>query len=285
MKNMIILISFIIYSSSLFAQYGNQNLTDYINTYEKAKTESESKIQEVINENRSVIDRLSSLDLKILALRKHIETLPVNDFLEIIDKRIKAYEEDLYKPREYSLNHDEEIVNDKNKSMNNVRFGIYENILVTHMAKLYGKSKAQLILSPLLLKVKIIKEESESISISNDDWIGLRILTAEIQDIIKGKNHFKVGETIKFYFVPFWLQKGNRFSNNESYFISLIPVVDNIDGKRRLALNVNELNDGIVNIQQDTVLDEENYFGLGRLTWFDFKTKISDSINLNTLRE
>jgi len=282
MKLIIHLIVFVLFSSSLFSQDKNVKLMDYINTFQNAKIVSETKIQEVINENQEVIDRLTLLNLKTGALSKYIESLPLNDFLDIIDKRNQAYGEDLFQPQEFWLKHDEEL--SEKFARDSIRFGVYEGILKRRLKELYGDVVAGLILSPILLKVKITGIKVEPYKIDKDTYLGQKIITAEIQDILKGNNHFSIGETIQFYYMPFWTYTDNAFSPNESYFISLFAIIGNKTGARRFALDVNEVNGGITKISQDVLVDDENYYGFSRISWQEFKEKISSSINIDLLK-
>lgn len=284
MKLTIVLICFFVCCPpALFCQFANQNFTDYMKTFEDAKIASESKTEEVINENQVIIEKLSPLNIRTGALSKYIESLPVSDLLNIIEKRNKAYEEDLFKPGLFSLKYDENIY--MKYSADSISFGVYEDILRRRVEELYGDAFASLILSPIVLKIKIVgHEKTERSYLSNDNWVGLLIHTAEIEDIIKGSNHFNIGDNIQFYYIPFWVNKTIKFTDKDSYFLSLLPVTDNKTGEQRLALNVNEINGGAIKISEDIVLDEENYYQLGKLTWSDFKAKISSLINVNQLK-
>jgi len=282
MKPVMIFFVLFFFSSSLLSQYNDSNLKQYINTFKYAKIKSESKIQEVMDDNQTVIDRLSAYDLKVGALAKYIESLSLNDFLEILAKRDKAYEEDLYKPAEFSLKHDEDISNKFMKD--SIRFGIYEQILRSHLEFLYAESIASLIMSPVILKVKIKSIENETYEVYNDENIGLIIVNAEIEDIIKGSKHFNTGQLVKFYYIPFWVNREIILDINKSYFLSLLPVIDSKYGVRRLALNVNEKNGGVSLISENKLLDKENCYNLGVKLWLDFKEKISSLININLLK-
>jgi hypothetical protein len=282
MKLLLHLIIFILFPSSLFSQPENIKLMDYINTFQNAKIASETKIHEVIDENQEVIDMLSPLNLKTGALNKYIESLPLNDFLDIIDKRTQAYEEDLFQPQEYWLKHDEKL--SEKFAKDSIRFGVYEGILKRRLKELYGDAAAGLILSPILLKVKITSIKTEPYKLSDDESIGQIIINAEIQDVIKGSNHFSLGETIQFYYMPFWTYTDKAFSTNESYFVSLFAIIGNKTGERRFALDVNKVNSGITRISRDVLVDEENYYGFGRISWQEFKEKIFSSINIDLLK-
>lgn len=273
----------LIFTSPLLSQSINQNLLNYVKTYEDAKISSESKIQEVINENHSVMDLLSSLDIKILALRKYIESMKTDDFIDIIEKRNAAYDQNLFEPAEFWLEHDEEL--EKNLARDSITFGIYEGILRNNLVSKYGDVLANIILSPILLRIKLVDTEKVAYKIDDENNIGLDVFTAEIEDIIKGQNHFNVGEVIQFYYVSFWLHTEHRFSIGESYFISLLPIVDNKTREKRLALNVNNVNNGITIISNDIVYDQENYYNFGIVSWESFKTKISSLISVNQLKE
>lgn len=255
---------------------------EYVNTFRHAKTESETKVFEVLNSNQYVIEKLSSLDIKILALEKYIKSLSLDGFLNIIEKRINAYKEDLYKPLKFHMGHDEEVNNKYGKD--SVSFGIYEGILMRHLEELYGNVLAQLIFSPIIAEVKVTKVEIKPYIINKDQSVGQKIILAEIQDIIKGNNHLKIGATIEFYYMPFWTNTGNEFICNEVYFILLFPVISNKNGDRRLALNVNEVNGGIVRISQNILIDDDNYYGFGRIPWSEFKNKIVTKIDIKQLK-
>ena len=283
LKKIILFIVFILFSSSLLGQYNNSKLSAYVNTFRDAKIASKAKIQDVIDENQGIIDKLTPLSLKTGALSKYIDSLPLKDFLDIIDKRNKAYEEDLFKPIEFWRKHDEELVNRK-FARDSIRFGIYEGILRTRLKELYGEVIADLILTPILLKVKIIRVKNEAYKINDDQAVGQKIITAKVQDILKGGNYFNVGENIKFYYMPFWTNTENYFSRNDSYFISLFAIIDNTNGKRRFALDVNDVNGGITKISNDTLIDKDNYYGFGKISWKKFKSKIFSSTNINRLK-
>ena len=283
MKLIIHFIVFLLLFSNLFSQQKNAKLVDYVNTFHDTKIASKAKIPEVIDENQDVIDRLTPLNLRTGALSKYIDSLPLKDFLAIIDKRNKAYEEDLFKPIEFWMKYDEELVN-KKFARDSIRFGVYESIIRTRLKRLYGDVIADLILSPILLKVKIISIETKPYKINNDDAIGQIIITAKIQDILKGNKHFNIGEIIQFYYMPFWTYTENYFSINDYYFISLFAIIDNKTGEHRYALDVNEVNGGITEISNDILLDEDNYYGFGKISWQEFKDKISSLTNINLLK-
>ena len=282
MKVLITILAFILTSSLIFCQSDTSNLSKYLETFQKAKSLSKSKIQEVKSENKNAIDKLTPLNLKTGALSKYIKSLPQNDFLDIIDKRNKAYEEDLFKPQKYWLNHDKNISN--NFTKDSIGFGIYEGILRNHLEEKYGDIISTLILSPALLRVKIIANTREVYEVDKELSLTKTVLIAEVEDIIKGAKNFKKSDIIEFYYYPFWRHKEGDFETNKSYFVSLIPVVDNINGKEKLALDINKVNDGFVEISENIVQDNQNYYGLGKKTWEDFKNQISSQINIEILK-
>ncbi len=282
MKLIILFFVTLLSSVILFSQDKNPNLTKYVKTFQQAKSLSKSNIQDVKNENQHVVDRLTPLNLKTGALSKYIKSISLNNFLNIIDKRNKAYEEDLFKPQQYWLNHDENI--EKNFAKDSIRFGIYEGILREHLEDIYGDIISSLILSPSLLRVKIIGNTREVYKVDKELALTKTVLIAEVEDIIKGENSFKKSDIIEFYYYPFWRHKEGDFETNKSYFVSLIPVVDNINGEEKLALDVNKVNDGFVEISENIVQDNKNYYGLGKKTWEDFKNQISSLINIEILK-
>lgn len=281
MKLKITPIILIIIPFSIFAQPNNLKLMDYVNTFTKAKTVSNNKITQVKNSNQAVIDKLSKLDIKTKALEEYIKSLSPSNFLKIISKRIKAYEEDLYGPQEYWMEFDTEV--SKKYSSDSIRFGIYENILRNHLEDLYGEAICNLIMSPVLLRVKVIGQETEPYDVKNNITLKLKVITAEIEDMIKGENHFTAGEKIQFYYMPFWKHTENEFLDNEEYFVSLIPIIDNKNGEHRLALDVNKINDGIIKLSKGILLDNKDYYGFGKISWQEFKNKISSLININNI--
>ena len=62
MKVLITILAFILTSSLIFCQSDTSNLSKYLETFQKAKSLSKSKIQEVKSENKNAIDKLTPLN-------------------------------------------------------------------------------------------------------------------------------------------------------------------------------------------------------------------------------
>ena len=219
-------------------------------------------------------------EIKILALDDYIKSLSINDLLSLVKKRERIQELDLYKLEEYRKHNI--YVNINGVEGYYEKFGMFEGRIINRVKDLYGSAARDLIINPVLLKVKIIDKRSESIVVNETRSIRRTIITAEIEDIVKGEKHYKTGDNINFYYMDFWARGSKtRLTENGSYFVTLFPVIDN-NGDKLLGLNYNE---GLLKISQDIVLDENNYYGFGKISWQDFKMKIIERISIDKLME
>lgn len=284
MKVIIKLTVFLIFGTFTIAQLNTNNpkLNEYVKTFYDCTKNSQIILKKLRGNTTNTLNSSFSLELKTKALKNYIEEINESDFLNIVEKRQKAYEDDIYKPQEYWTKHDEEIV--KNNLMDSLRFGIYEGIISNHLKQLYGTTLSKLILSPLLLKIKVKEINTDKFTVDNNLTLTRIIIKAEIQDKIKGNEQFKIGKCIQFYYFPFWMHNSQSFSEDKLYFISLAPVIDNKSWEKDLALDVNETNNGITMITSDIIQDESQYFGFGNIKWQDFKIKINSLINLKRLK-
>jgi hypothetical protein len=274
MKTIFQIVIIILVSQSLFSQTDYPQLDNYFKCFSELKSQSITKLDEV---NRKYIDKLGNLsprDLNILSLDEHIFSLPLKEFLSIIRKRTLAYQEDLFQPEERKLKHDDNII--RSGYNDSVRFGIFEGILQNRIKKEYDESTMVLLLSPILLKITILGIRKELFTTKEGITLGKVIVSAKIKDIIKGQGHFKNGETIEFYYMPFWKKKSESFVQEESYFVSLYPLINNEDFSKMIALQVNSVNDGFIKIEDNIVQDINNFYGYGNTDWTSFKNNIKD---------
>ena len=219
-------------------------------------------------------------EIKILALDDYIKSLSINDLLSLVKKRERILELDLYKLEEYRKHNI--YFNMDGVEGYYEKFGMFEGRIINRVKDLYGSAARDLIINPVLLKVKIIDKKSESKVVNETRSISQTNITAEIEDIVKGEKHYKTGDNINFYYMDFWARGSKtRLTENGSYFVTLFPVIDN-NGDKLLGLNYNE---GLLKISQDIVLDEKNYYGFGKIAWPDFKMKIIEKINIDKLME
>lgn len=283
MKLLIYFIVLVVSCSCSLGQNNNSKAKDYFDTFKEVKIKSESFQIELLNNKQFVVEKLTPLDIKILALEKYISSLSLKDFLDIVDKRNKVYEQDPYLIAEFQIQHDEEI--DKKLYKDSIRFGIYEGIINRRLENIYGKTLGQLAISPILIRAKIKNQKIESYKVMDDFYLELKIIVAEIEDWIKDNSLISKGKSIQFFYAPFWTGSNIKFTNNESYFFSLLPIIDNKSGKKRLALNVNEVNGGLIKIFDSKLIDSNNYYGFGILPWEEFKNKICALFKINKCKE
>jgi hypothetical protein len=255
-------------------------LNQYLEQVKNIVRNSDSKLKDVFARKEYATGNISNRDLKILALEEYIKSLSTNDLLSVVKKRERIQEQDLYRLEEY-IKHNL-YINFNDQEGNYVKFGVFEKMIDNRITGLYGIAIKELIINPVLLKVKIIDRKSESVMVSESRSIGRTIITAEIQDIVKGEKHYKIGDNIKFYYMNFWARGSKvKLTDNDSYFVTLFPV-ENKNGDKLLGLNINE---GLLKISQNIILDENNYYGFGKISWSDFKRRIIDKINIDKLME
>ena len=153
-----------------------------------------------------------------------------------------------------------------------------------------------LITTPYFLKAKIISISSSKIKVNQKQpfFVSKIDLKAVVEDIIKGKSRFSVGDTLIFYYLPQWRSLTlNYFKIGSTYFLPLdvkpgepygsynwLGLVT-LDSKLIIPTNRPNLSQGCFPIENGYLIDENNYFGYGsKVPWNLFRSKIINQINI-----
>jgi hypothetical protein len=142
-----------------------------------------------------------------------------------------------------------------------------------------------LIASDYLLKVKIlsIKNVLRAYQSIEDGHIEPSLnyieIEARIVDIIKGATRFSVGETLTFYYMPYW-RGGNSFGKEEECFVLLQARVSPDFNLNQIGLLTTlDKSYGKYPIINGELIDKENYFGYGtKVQWNIFKNNLLELI-------
>jgi hypothetical protein len=145
----------------------------------------------------------------------------------------------------------------------------------------YGEYFAELISVPYYLKVKIL-------SIKNGNYVsyspeGLTVpktvLVTKVENIVKGEERFKSGDTIEINIINSWMKNAKKFFvTGHEYFMPLRPFNCRSGNCEGVALNMlPDQNSSIYPIENNNIEIEDDYFQLGKmLNWKKFKELFSE---------
>lgn len=115
---------------------------------------------------------------------------------------------------------------------------------------------------------------------------------AEVKEVIKGETRFKVGDEVKFYYIPFWRETSWDFSVGETYFLPLDVIapdekdyswicLDVSDGRYSTnGSTIRERSFGCFPIINGELIDRVNYYGFGsKVKWIEFRDNFLKAIN------
>jgi len=141
------------------------------------------------------------------------------------------------------------------------------------------------------IKVKIINSELTKDSITENiggtiittNYLSRWDITAEVEEVIKGKNTILVGEVIKFYFHSGLESGGKGFNKEMSYFLPLEVLTEykTVLWLKPLDESGRTPSQGCFPIENNNLIDVNNYFGFGEIIpWPEFRDKMISLINL-----
>jgi hypothetical protein len=164
-----------------------------------------------------------------------------------------------------------------NKNFDRTQMGpaVKEGIVLKIISSYYGKAFTEIIGIPWYLRFHVLDFGHGKLKTSTAVF-GTTYLIAKVEDVIKGKDFFKEGDTIEINFLDNWLMNPNKqYEKNKSYFAGLREW-DCYNGNcDKIALYVfPDKDDGIYPIENGDVVAPDNYFGIkGNMKWPEFKSE------------
>jgi len=197
---------------------------------------------------------------------------------DILHKYYRAVSEDPlglinYMEEEYELIRNRALQSSKNSTEK--RFAVRKKNLSDELSKIYGEKFMKIIDVPYYLRIKIIdKSPSQYISPGPPERKFRTVkLTVLIEDVLKGKNQFTLGNTITIEYMKWWF--GNSlitFEPGNSYFIPLRPWTGTAGFLGWRPDFLPDDNYAIYEIKDEIVSTPNNYFDIGTVTeWIHFK--------------
>lgn len=157
---------------------------------------------------------------------------------------------------------------------NELMFADKVGIISKIISSYYGRTFTRIIAIPWYLKFHVlnIKQGKFKTSINGRTVVFRKTyLVAEVEDVIKGKNFFKQGDTVEINFLNQWMWYINKhFEKNTSYFAGLREW-----DCYKIALDMfPDKDNGIYPIENGNVVAPDNFFGIkNSLKWSEFKNK------------
>jgi|GEM_PF-3025726 len=157
----------------------------------------------------------------------------------------------------------------------------------------YGKNFSEIISVPYYLKVTIISDSGSifegpiNTRVKNNPHNIFRTsqgnLLAKVEDVIKGKRFFKVGQNIIISYLTFWIAEGRKFfQKGKTYFIPLKPW-GLLQGYSKITIDIlPDNNYAIYPVENGSISTPGNYFGFGETEdWNLFKQEFTKKYILN----
>lgn len=136
------------------------------------------------------------------------------------------------------------------------------------ISKEYGEKYTKILGIPYILRIKVLEQRhGEYISSSPQGYtIPKTIYVAEIQDIIKGSQHFNIGDTINVNVLYTWVNiKKSFLENGKAYIIPLRPFNCLNGSCEGIALDILPDSKQIIYpINEDTVNIQNDFFEFGK---------------------
>jgi len=139
----------------------------------------------------------------------------------------------------------------------------------------YGRSFTEIIGIPWFLKVQVLDIKQGKFN-SSVGILGKTYLVAKVEEVIKGQNIFKEGDTIEINYLSTWLSDANKqFEKKKTYFTGLREWNCYNGNCTEIALYVfPDEDDGIYPIENEHVTAPGNYFGIkDNIQWPEFKSE------------
>ncbi len=275
-KNIILIFSIILYFNSSLAQHKSKPIPKEIkeinNFYEGFKNQKDY---------HQFKDTVSEKHLKYIA-----KILYEANEKDAINVR-KQYEYEVKKSD--SLSH---------KHLSTFGFpGATKGMIEKEIKEKFSNTIYALTTTAYFLKIKVKSFGSTKIKPTPNSNIEFGTVDVHgiIEDVIKGDNHFSIGDNIIFYYMAFWRKYTNKnFQEGKSYFVPLN--VAEGEGKKYDWLALVTLDDeqklpaekfdynlsyGCFQIDNGYLIDSNNYFGYGeKIFWTDFRNNLTQQINL-----
>lgn len=173
------------------------------------------------------------------------------------------------------MNDFEEKVKNKTVSQSELMTPEKVGIIFRIISSKFGRSFTEIIGIPWFLKVQVIDIKQGEFN-SSIGILGKTYLVAKVEEVIKGQNIFKEGDTIEINYLSSWLSDANkRFEKNKTYFTGLKEWNCYNGNCTEIALYVfRDVDDGIYPIENGHVIAPGNYFGIkDNMQWPDFKSE------------
>ncbi|HQI39907.1 MAG: hypothetical protein B6D44_05865 [Ignavibacteriales bacterium UTCHB2] len=146
-----------------------------------------------------------------------------------------------------------------------------------------SKKTYELLRISFLIKATIVSKDT-SLYIDNSTKFRYSKVNVkvEVEDIIKGKHKFKVGEKFEFYYLLNWEKPKSEFVIGKTYLLPLEPrAEDNINYSNIALITYIDCPDVVFEIKSNSLIDKENYFGYGsEVPWEVFKSKFNETVKL-----
>ena len=259
MKKLNILLFIVFLSIISFSQEKpivKKSVTDFFTTVENY-TEGFNKS----NKNDLLKSKIYS-DSEVLTLSKEYYKARAED-----PTGFHVFEKEKSKEFENQLN--------KTKSTNELSFPQRMGIIYRIISSKYGRAFTDIITIPWFLNVQVLDIKYGKFN-SSVGVLGKTYLVVKIEDVIKGKNFFKEGDTVKINYLSNWLNDTNKkYEKGKNYFVGLREW-NCYDGNcTEIALYVfPDKDNGIYPIENGHVIAPENYLGIkDNLPWSEFKNQ------------
>jgi hypothetical protein len=257
MKLIIFLFAFLFFSLSLFSQTLESIIADkdYLSVL-MSLSEDSNTYEKLDNATTEQVMRLAKI-----AYEAH-ENDPVGVYRFLVSKN-----------KEWG----ELVRNDKSKinkpRIGNIRGQIWELIKQKISVKTYEVCRI-----PFFVKANIISKDTVIYTdfSTGFDYTKVNIIV-EVIEVLKGKNTFKEGDKLEFYYLRSWEKPKNEFEIGDTYFLPLEPrSEDDIDYDMIALVTYIDTPDVVFEIRNGVLLDKENYFGYGNnIDWEIFEKKFN----------
>jgi len=150
----------------------------------------------------------------------------------------------------------------------------FHKLVRSKLEKQYSQKYITIITTPYYLRVKIIDKTPDTYTTDTGHEYKGYLVNVEIEEILKGKQKFKVGEKIAFRYF-----KSNRCIRNyevgKTYFVPFEVVTTLFSKFNGLTPQWFDCM-GNYSIENDTLTISDNYFEIGKkISWDEFKQKFT----------
>lgn len=170
----------------------------------------------------------------------------------------------------------------KDENKKGSRLSVIEGMFHKVIAERYSENFWNFLSIPYLIKATIVSISDTVYNIKINDTQTMPFYVTELEfiadEIVKGNNYFKAGNTYRCYYGPGWKSAKVSFVSGESYLLPIEPRDNEPEGTTFVYALICYLDDntGYFKIENNVLHDKYNFFAFGEeIPWTDFVDKFN----------